>query len=126
MHGPDICHPGAVRLVYFRRYPSMGALVFGEGPIKNLRQPPGKYGAGDDPGMHPAFRLFEIMLAEIQQELESIVADLKVVAIASMQEVTLFRILFSLSHNQPMTPKILLKKVSGLKDGGPPATERPP
>ena len=110
---PDICLPDFVRSILFLRHPSMGALVFGEGPVKNLQQPLGKYGAGDDPGVHPSLGLFEIVLAEIQQELEGIVADLKVVAIASIQEVTLFRILVSLSHNQPITPKILLKRFKG-------------
>lgn len=88
MKMPEIIPPGlAVRIAGLVRHRAMELFVLEKGPVEGLRQPPGKHGAGDDTGVHPALRPFEIPLAEVQEKFEGVVADLEIIGIAPFQAI---------------------------------------
>jgi hypothetical protein len=63
---PEIVRPGlSVRFLRLVRHWAMGLLILAKGAIQGPRQLFGKYGAGDDAGVHPALGPLEINLAEI-------------------------------------------------------------
>ena len=64
---------------------SKSLLVLLEGILQKLQQRFCVNGAGDDPGVKLRPVVSVVQLAEVEQELESIVADFEVVGIASFE-----------------------------------------
>jgi hypothetical protein len=77
------------RFIVVVRDAAVNLFVLVNGPDKNRGQGFSIQRAGNDAGVHPAFRLPGIKLTEIQEKLEGVMPNLEVVGITAFQVVAI-------------------------------------